>query len=124
MSLLDRLQRWVAIVETTSDKRAETLVAEMRDAIEEMKNSTVETRQKQQFTATDREGYQWQVETRFLGESMYEACLYCLKIDVRHDVDPDWTGYICGTEIDIKAIMTEYLSNAKSVANAFLEGTE
>lgn len=37
MTHIDRLQRWVAIVETISDKRADTLVAEMRDAIEEIK---------------------------------------------------------------------------------------
>jgi hypothetical protein len=40
VSLFDRLQRWVAIIETISDERAETLVAEMRDAIEEMRASS------------------------------------------------------------------------------------
>lgn len=50
MSLFDRLQRWVAIIETIGDKRAEMLVAEMRDAIEEMRAS--DSRPKLIYVAT------------------------------------------------------------------------
>lgn len=82
------------------------------------------SKEKRTFNATDREGYRWQIEARSIGEKMYEASLYRLGINGRHDVDPDWSNFIIGTEIDINAIMAEYLSDAKMIADAFLKGAK
>lgn len=37
--MLDKIQRWLAIAETCSDKRMEDVVAEMRDAVEDLKTT-------------------------------------------------------------------------------------
>jgi len=35
--ILDKIERWLAIAETCSDKRMESVVAEMRDVVEDLK---------------------------------------------------------------------------------------